>query len=119
MAKGIPGFGGLGGLGDMGKMLKQAQKAAEQMKGIEAKLASERVEGSSGGGMVKVTATGTGDVVSVQISKDVVDPDDVEMLEDLVLSALREALAHAAELREKTVSSITGGMDLPKGLLGG
>lgn len=119
MAKNFPGFGGMGGLGNLGQIMKQAQKAAEQMKGLEEELGSQRVEGTAGGGVVKVTASGAGEIVGVQIAPEVVDPEDVEMLEDLVLSAIREAQEQATKLREEKVSDITGGVNLPKGLLGG
>lgn len=118
MARKIPGLGGLGGLGDM---LKQAQKAAQDMQNMEEELADEVVEASSGGGMVAVRFTGTGQVQAIRIDPSVVDPDDVEMLEDLVLAAVREGLEKANELRTERLQGIAGGMNLPKmpGMLGG
>src|SRR5439155_902266 len=77
-------FGGMGGLGNMGNIMKQAQKMMEQAKKTEEELAAARVEGSSGGGMVKVSATGTGEVLEIKIEREVVDPEDVEMLQDVV-----------------------------------
>jgi DNA-binding YbaB/EbfC family protein len=97
----------------MGKMLKQVQKMQDQMSAVQDELGRETVEASSGGGMVTVKANGHGDVVSLSISKDVVDPDDVEMLEDLVLSAVKESLRLSRELAEKRMGSLTGGLGIP------
>jgi DNA-binding YbaB/EbfC family protein len=97
----------------MDKMLKQVQKMQAQMTLAQEALADETVEGTSGGGMVTVKANGQGDVVSVSISKDVVDPDDIEMLEDLVLSAVKEAIRLSRELAEKRLGGLTGGMNIP------
>ena len=94
-------------------MLKQVQKMQAQMTLAQEALADETVEGTSGGGMVTVKANGQGDVVSVSISRDVVDPDDVEMLEDLVLSAVKESIRLSRELAEKRLGGFTGGMSIP------
>lgn len=97
----------------MDKMLKQFQKMQAQMTQMQEELGSEFVEAASGGGMVSVKANGHGDIVSISISKDVVDPEDVEMLEDLVLSAVKEAVRMSRELAEKRMGSVTGGMNIP------
>lgn len=97
----------------MDKMLKQAQKMQAQMMLMQEGLVNETVEASSGGGMVTVKANGQGDIISVKISKEVVDPNDIEMLEDLLLSAIKEASRMSRELAEKRMSSITGGMNIP------
>ena len=97
----------------MDKMLKQFQKMQAQMTLVQESLADEIVEGSSGGGMVSAKANGQGDIVSITISKEVVDPEDVEMLEDLVLSAVRESLRLSKELAEKRMGSLTGGLNIP------
>jgi DNA-binding YbaB/EbfC family protein len=97
----------------MDKMLKQVQKMQAQMTLTQEALANETVEGASGGGMVTVKANGQGDVVAISISKEVVDPDDVEMLEDLVLSAVRESIRLSRELAEKRLGSFTGGINIP------
>src|SRR5437867_5670894 len=102
----MPNFGNLGNLGGMGGLMKQAQKMMEQAKRTEEELAAEQVEGSSGGGMVKVVATGTGDVVSVRIDPQVVDPEDVEMLQDLVVTAMRDAIQKSVELRQDRMKSL-------------
>jgi DNA-binding YbaB/EbfC family protein len=97
----------------MDKMLKQVQKMQNQMAAVQEELGAEIVEASSGGGMVTVKANGHGDIVALSISKSVVDPDDVEMLEDLVLSAVKESLRLSRELAEKRMGSLTGGLSIP------
>jgi nucleoid-associated protein EbfC len=97
----------------MKDMLKQAQQMQAQMERAQAKLAEETVVGTSGGGMVSATITGQLDITSITINKDVVDPEDVEMLQDLVLSAVREALEKAKALQQDKLSAVTGGMNLP------
>lgn len=94
----------------MDKMLKQVQKMQAQMGAAQEQLANETVEASSGGGMVKVKANGHGDILGISISKEVVDPDDIEMLEDLLLSAVREAIQMSKDLAEKKMGSITAGL---------
>jgi DNA-binding YbaB/EbfC family protein len=97
----------------MDKMLKQVQKMQAQLSIAQEELGSETVEASSGGGMVTVRANGHGDVVSISISKEVVDPEDVEMLEDLVLSAVKESIRQGRELAEKRMGGLTGGLNIP------
>ncbi len=106
-------FGGLGNLGNMGNIMKQAQKMMEQAKKTEEELAGTRVEGSSGGGMVKVAATGAGEILEITIDPEVVDPNDVEMLQDLVVTAVREAIEKAAAIRTDKMKDLTGGMSIP------
>lgn len=84
-----------------------------QMSLAQEELGNETVEAMSGGGMVKVKANGHGDITSVSIAKEVVDPEDVEMLEDLVLSAVKEAIRMSRELAEKRMGSLTGGLNIP------
>jgi nucleoid-associated protein EbfC len=109
-------FGGLGNLGNMGNIMKQAQKMMEQAKKTEEELAAARVEGSSGGGMVKVSATGTGEILEITIDPQVVDPEDVEMLQDLVVTAVREAIEQATAMRTDRMKELTGGMPNIPGL---
>lgn len=97
----------------MDKMLKQVQKMQAQMTLAQEELGKEIVEGASGGGMVAVKANGHGEIVGISISKEVVDPEDVEMLEDLVLSAVKEALRQSRELSERRMSGLTGGLNIP------
>jgi nucleoid-associated protein EbfC len=101
----------------LNQMMKQMQKMQADMAAAQDALHQQTVEGSAGGGMVKVIVTGAGDVQSVHISPDVVDPDDVEMLEDLVLAAVGDGLRRAQELQAERLGGVTGGLDL--GSLGG
>lgn len=100
----------------MNNIMKQAQKMQAQMEQIQASLADDRVEGNSGGGMVKATANGKGELISVRISPEVVDPKDVEMLEDLVLAAVGDALYKGQELAQKKMGQVTGGLGGALGL---
>lgn len=105
---------------DLGGLLEQAQAMQEQMAAAQEEQANTVVKGSAGGGKVTIEMTGAGAFQSVTIAPDVVDPDDVEMIEDLVLAALRDAAAQVMEMQQSTM----GGMDLPDlgglgGLLGG
>lgn len=97
----------------MDKMLKQVQKMQAQMTLAQEELGRETVEGASGGGMVTVKANGHGEVVSISIAKEVVDPEDVEMLEDLVLSAVKDALRRSRELSESRIGGLAGGLGIP------
>ncbi len=98
------------------KMLKQAQKMQQQMAERQAALASETHEASVGGGKVTVVATGAGDIVSIKISPDVVDPDDVELLEDLVLTGVNQAIQTGRQRMEEEIGKLTAGLGLPPGL---
>jgi hypothetical protein len=103
------GFGGLGGLGMGGlqnMVMKQLQKVQQDKERVEAELEATRLEGTSGGGVVKATATGMGELVALKIDPDAVDPDDVEMLEDLVVAAVKEALSKAEVLREEKMGAV-------------
>lgn len=97
----------------MREMMKQAQQMQAQMEKAQQRLSEETVEGSAGGGMVTVTMTGQMDITALAISKDVVDPDDVEMLQDLVLSAVKDALEKARTLQQERMGAVTGGLQLP------
>ena len=99
---------------DMNRLMQQAQQAAQQMQSAQAELAAEVIEGSAGGGMVSVVMNGSRDIQEVKISPDVVDPDDVEMLEDLIVAALQDASAKAEELAASKLGNLgLGGMNLP------
>ena len=102
-----------GKLGDLGNIMKQAQKMLEDTKKIEESLAEERIETASGGGMVKAVVTGRGELLEVAIDPQVVDPEDVEMLQDLVVTAIREALEQAQALKSEKMKELTGGMGIP------
>jgi DNA-binding YbaB/EbfC family protein len=99
--------------GNIQKMMKQAQKLQRQMLEAQEALAEERVEGSAGGGMVKVVADGQQNVLEVAINPEAVDPEDVEMLQDLVLAAVSEALRKSRELAEERMGAFTKGMKIP------
>ncbi len=97
----------------MGNMMKQAQKLQTKMMKLQEELGERTVEATSGGGMVKVVANGKQQVVSIDIEKEVIDPDDSEMLQDLILAAVNDALAKAQEMVSSEMSKLTGGMNLP------
>ena len=92
--------------GNLGDLMKQAQKAMADAQQADTELAQARVEAQSGGGMVKVVATGKAEIVEIKIAKEVVDPEDVETLEDLVTLAVRDAVEKANALREERLKSI-------------
>ena len=97
----------------MGNMLKQAQQLQSKMLKLQEELAEKTVEATSGGGMVRVVADGKQQIVSIEIEKEVVDPDDVEMLQDLVLAAINDALQRSQELVQNEMSKLTGGLNIP------
>lgn len=94
----------------MDKILKQAQRMQAQMTLAQEELEKTTLEGVAGGGMVKAVVNGHGDIISVSISKEVVNPDDDEMLEDLVLTAMKDAISKSKELSNDKMNSVTGGM---------
>ena len=94
---------------DMNKMLKQAQQMQEELQKAQAEAASEVVEASAGGGMVTVKANGAGEIVSIQIDPKAIDPDDPELLADLVLAAVNEALRSASALMQSKMSGLLPG----------
>jgi hypothetical protein len=98
------------------KMMKQAQKMQEQMMQTQAELAEKTVTATAGGGKVTVVANGGGDVISIKIAKEAVDPEDVEMLEDLVLTGVKKAIEEAKALTQAEMGKVTSGMGLPPGL---
>ncbi|MDR1663630.1 MAG: YbaB/EbfC family nucleoid-associated protein [Clostridiales bacterium] len=104
------GFSGMPGGMNLNSLMKQAQKMQKQMAEMQDELAGKTLETSSGGGAVKVTISGDKQIKELTISPDVVDPDDVEMLQDLVLTAVNEAIRQMNELYEKQMSGLTGGM---------
>lgn len=97
----------------MGDMMKQVAKMQRKMEEIQNELAEKEVEGSAGGGMVKVRANGKQEILEIKIDPEVVNRDDVEMLEDLVLSAVNQAREKAAELQAQSMSALTGGLNIP------
>lgn len=107
MAK-FGGFGGMGGANNMQALMRQAQKMQEEALKAQEEVDSAEVEGISGGGLVKVVVTGNKAPVSINIDPSVVDPDDVEMLEDLVLAALNDAGTKADKLRAEKMGRFGG-----------
>lgn len=97
----------------MGNMMKQAQKLQSRIAKMQEELAERTVETSAGGGMIKVSANGRQQIMSIKIEKEVVDPEDVEMLEDLVLAAVNDALTKSQEMVASEMGKITGGMNIP------
>ena len=94
-------------------LMKQAQKIQSQVSRVQEELTDRTVEASAGGGMVTAVANGRQELVSISIDPQVVDPDDVEMLEDLVVAAASEALSRAGEMAAEEMKKVTGGMALP------
>lgn len=109
MAKG--GFPGMGG--NMNSLMKQAQKFQKQMEDMQKDLGDKKFESSVGGGAVTAIANGKRQLVEVKIKPEVVDPDDVEMLEDLIMSACNEALKKAEDESSNEMGKLTGGMNMP------
>ena len=95
---------------NMQKLMKQAQKMQQDMARVQEELRQMEVEGVAGGGMVRAIATGGNEIVSITIAPEIVDPEDVEMLEDLVLAAIKEALAAAQALAAQEMAKVTSGM---------
>jgi len=106
------GFGGMGGM-NMNSLMKQAQKMQKQMAEIQDDLANKTLEVSSGGGAIKVVINGEKQITALTISPDAVDPDDVEMLQDLVMTAVNEAIRQMDEAVSGQMAKITGGMNMP------
>jgi nucleoid-associated protein EbfC len=98
---------------DFRKLMKQAQEMQAQMQQMQEQLAEQHIEGTSGGGMVVITMNGRHEVVKVKIDPQVVAPDDVEMLEDLIAAACNDAVAKVQEKTQTEMSKLTGGLGLP------
>jgi hypothetical protein len=97
----------------MGNMMKQAQKLQAQMLRLQEEMAEKTVEATAGGGMIKVIANGRQQILSIQIEKEVVDPDDVDMLQDLMVAAVNDALQKSQAMVSAEMSKLTGGMNIP------
>ncbi|MHC4938799.1 MAG: YbaB/EbfC family nucleoid-associated protein [Planctomycetota bacterium] len=102
-----------GGMGDLGNLMKQAQKMQGDLKRLQDDLKDRIVEGKAGGDAVIAYANGNQELVQLKIDPDVVDPDDIEELEDLVVAAVRAALDESRKMYEEETGRITGGMNLP------
>ncbi len=97
----------------MANMMKQAQKLQARMLKLQDELAEKTVESSAGGGMVKVVANGSQRIVSVELEKEVVDPEDIDMLQDLILAAVNDALEKSHQMVADAMGKLTGGMNIP------
>ncbi|WP_078382591.1 YbaB/EbfC family nucleoid-associated protein [Sutcliffiella halmapala] len=102
-----------GGMGNMQKMMKQMQKMQKDMAKAQEELAEKTIEGSAGGGMVTVVVNGQKEIIDVKIKEEVVDPEDIEMLQDLVLAATNDALKKMEELTNDTMGQFTKGLNMP------
>ena len=112
MKAGLPqGYGG--GPGNMNSMLKQAQKMQEEAQRVQEELEASEYEGVAGGGMVKVVMTGNHQLKSIDINPEAVDPDDVEMLQDMIVAAINEAATKVDETASNEMSKVTGGLNIP------
>lgn len=109
------GFPGGGMPGNMNNLMKQAQRMQRQMEENQKAMEEKEYEASAGGGAVKVTISGKKEVLSVKLSEEVVDPDDIEMLEDLIVAATNEALRMLEEDNAKSMEALTGGLNLGGG----
>ena len=110
MARGkFPGMGG----GNMGNMMKQMQKMQKQMEDTQKELELKEIEVTAGGGAIKAVVNGKKELLSIKIDESVVDPEDIEMLEDLVLAAVNEALRKAEDMMTKEMGKLTGGINIP------
>ncbi|HEX6257705.1 MAG TPA: YbaB/EbfC family nucleoid-associated protein [Euzebyales bacterium] len=101
----------------MNQMLQQAQALQRKLAKAQEEIAQVEVTGSAGGGTVNAVVTGAGDLTSIEIAPDAVDPDDVEMLQDLVVAAVNDGLRRARELEQEKLGSLAGGLGLPPGLI--
>lgn len=106
------GYGG-GGSNNIQQLARQAQKLQDDMEAVSAELEAKEYEAAAGGGAVKVKVTGKMELVSVEIEPEVVDPDDVEMLGDLIMAAVNEALRTAAKEKEEKMDALSGGLNIP------
>jgi nucleoid-associated protein EbfC len=98
---------------NMNQMMKQAQKMQADMLKAQEDLRDLKVEAAAGGGMVKVTANGQGDILSIEINPEIINPDDADMLQDMVLVAVNDAAEQAKELQSSLMSKMTGGLNIP------
>ena len=106
-------FGGFGGGANMQQLMRQAQKLQQQMTKMQEELDAREFEATSGGGMVTAKVNGKRELLALTIKPEAVDPDDVEMLEDMVMAAVNEALRTAADTVEREMGKLTGGMGMP------
>ena len=113
MAKGFGGRGGMGGMGMNANMLKQAQKMQQDMMRMQQELQEKEYQAAAGGGVVSATVNGKHELKALEIDPEAVDPDDVEMLQDMIVAAVNEALRAAENDAASTMQKLTGGLGLP------
>ena len=99
--------------GNMGQMMKQVQKMQKEISRLQQQLEERTVEATAGGGVVKVTVNGKQEVLEVELAPEVVDPEDIEMLQDLIIAATNEALREAQDMVNREMAKITGGLNIP------
>jgi DNA-binding YbaB/EbfC family protein len=107
---------GLGQLGDMAKIMKQAQEMQGKMAEMQEQLATMTVEGESGAGLVRATATAKGELTALNIDPTIFDPNEKEVVEDLILAAIKDAQAKAADRSQQEMARLTEGLNLPEGM---
>ena len=100
-------------MNNLGNIMKQAKKMQERMGKLQQELETRTIEAQAGGGMVKVVVNGKFEIVSLQIEKDVVNPEDIEMLQDLIVAAVNEGIRKAQEMASAEMAKITGGLNIP------
>lgn len=110
----LKGLGGLAGLGDMGKMMKAAQEVQQKMAQIQEEMSVLTVEGESGAGLVKAVCTCKGELKSLDIDPSIFNPDEKDVVEDLILAAIKDAQARATQRAEEEMNKLKEGMGLPK-----
>ncbi len=106
------------GTGGFGNLMKQAKRLQEEMERTQAEIAEMRIEATAGGGMVTATVSGQGDLANLKIEREVVDPEDVEMLADLIIAAVQEAQANAKQTAQEKLGPLAQGLNLPGGFPG-
>ncbi|EFK38956.1 MULTISPECIES: YbaB/EbfC family nucleoid-associated protein [Peptoniphilus] len=111
MARGFGGYPRSGG--NMNNMMKQIEKLQKEMADMQENLKNEEISATSGGGAVTATVNGNKEVISIKLDKEAVDPEDVEMLEDLIVAAVNEALRNAENKVNSKMSKLTGGLNIP------
>ena len=102
-----------GGMGNIQQLMQQAQRMQQQMAQKQAELAEKTVTAQSGGGMVTATVNGAHELLELSIDPDVIDPEDKEMLEDMVVAAVNQAMQQAEEMAQQELGTLTGGMNIP------
>ncbi len=103
--------------GNMKNLMKQAAKMKEQMDKMQSEVGEKELEVTSGGGMVTVTAKAKGEIISIKIEPDIINDNDIDMLQDLVVAAVNEALSQGQKMMKEEVSKLAGGLGLPPGLI--